>query len=93
LADEDPLRSKLRESLDEEVFGSSSRRTRQKKVRYQKDDDEHREEKLYQTGIVKEDIEIPSPPPRHIGRGEHILAAIMSGGERQMHGLTGKPLV
>lgn len=94
LADaEDPLQIKLRESLDDQIFrGSSSRRTKHKKVRYHSDV-EHREEKGEHPGIVKEDIEIPEPAPRHISRVEHLLAAIMSGGERQMRGLTGKSLV
>ncbi|RDL38266.1 Uncharacterized protein BP5553_02606 [Venustampulla echinocandica] len=94
LADEeDPLQIKLRESLDEEVFGRASRRPlRHKKVRYQEAFDSS-EEKGVQSGIVKEEIHIPSPGPRYISRAEHIIAAIMSGGERQMHGLTGKPLV
>lgn len=87
------MRIKLRASLDEQVFGESSRRTaRHRKVRYQ-DDAENFEPKSYHPGLVKEDIEIPSPGPRYISRAEHILAAIMSGGERQMRGLTGKPLV
>lgn len=90
---EDPLHSKLRASLEEEVFGGSSRRaTRQKKVRYHEDTEDN-EEKEYHPGLVKEEIEIPTPGPRYISRTEHILAAIMSGGERQMHGLTGKALV
>jgi hypothetical protein len=95
LADEeDPLQIKLRDSLDEQVFGSASRRpTRHKKVRYQDEATDTEEQKDYQVGFSKEDIEIPNPAPRYISRGEHILAAIMSGGERQMHGLTGKALV
>ena len=90
---EDPLQIKLQETLDDQGLGSSSRRPiRQKKVRYQ-DDTEDYESKTYQPGIVKEDIEIPRPAPRYITRVEHIIAAAMSGGERQMHGLTGKALV
>jgi len=94
LADaEDPLQIKLRASLDEEVFGGSSKRaSRHKKVRYH-DDHDNFEPKEYHPGLVKEEIEVPNPGPRYITRTEHILAAIMSGGERQMHGLTGKPLV
>lgn len=84
------MRIKLRDSLEEEVFGESSRRT--KKVRYQHRNDDD-EEKTARRGIVKEEIEIPRPGPRYITRAEHLLAIIMSGGERQMHGLTGKPLV
>ncbi|KUJ08630.1 uncharacterized protein LY89DRAFT_711641 [Mollisia scopiformis] len=91
---EDPLHSKLRASLEEQVFGGSSRRTpRQKQVRYQEDPEDDTEEEKHNRGVVKEDIRIPEPAPRYISRVEHILAAIMSGGERQMHGLTGKPLV
>lgn len=75
------------------MFGGSSRRaTRHKRVRYQEEADDV-EPKEYHRGLVKEDIEIPKPAPRYITRAEHILAAIMSGGERQMHGLTGKALV
>ena len=91
---EDPLRIKLRASLDEEVFGNTARRasTRHtKRVRY--DDSVDVEPKEHQAGIVKEDIPIPNPGPRYITRVEHIIAAAMSGGERQMQGLTGRPLV
>jgi hypothetical protein len=93
LADEDPLQIKLRASLDEQIFGGASRRgSRLKKVRYL-DAFENGGHKEHHPGLVKEEIEIPNASPRKIGRAEHILAAIMSGGERQMHGLTGKPLV
>jgi len=90
---EDPLQIKLRASLDEQVFSDTSRRpTRHhKKVRYH--DSENAERKEYYPGLVKEEIEIPTPAPRYITRAEHIIAAAMSGGERQMHGLTGRPLV
>jgi len=94
LADlEDPLEIKLRESLDREVFGGSSRRhIRPKQVKYQ-DSSSHQETKDDQTGVAKEDIEIPNPGPRKISRVENIIASIMAGGERQMHGLTGRPLL
>ncbi|KAI9651159.1 Ribulose bisphosphate carboxylase large chain [Ciborinia camelliae] len=93
LADEeDPLQIRLRASLDEEVFGGSSKRQKRKRVRYN-DDTNGKQEKHYNPGLVKEDIEIPDPGPRRISRTEHILAAVMAGGERQMHGLTGRPLV
>lgn len=93
LADEDPLTIKLRASLDEQVFGGSSRRpTRHRKVHYSEDVD-NETEKGHRSGIVKEEIEIPNPGRRTISAVEHWLAAAMSGGERQMHGLTGKPLV
>ncbi|KAH8593254.1 hypothetical protein B0O99DRAFT_742954 [Bisporella sp. PMI_857] len=94
LGDEDPLSIRLQESLNNQGFvGVASRRgSRTKRVRYQ-ENYEDQQQKEYHPGIVKEDIEIPTPPPRYIGRTEHILAIIMSGGERQMHGLTGRPLV
>jgi hypothetical protein len=92
LADEDPLQIKLRASLEEEVFGTVRRGSRPKRVRYL-DRFETGGQKEHHPGLVKEEIEIPNPAPRYIGRAEHILAAIMTGGERQMHGLTGKPLV
>jgi hypothetical protein len=93
LAEDDPLQIRLRASLDEQVFGGSSRRPqRQKRVRYL-DEFENAGRKEHQAGIAKEEIEIPEPAPRYITRAEHIIASIMSGGERQMNGLTGKPLV
>ncbi|KAI9850589.1 MAG: hypothetical protein M1824_003208 [Vezdaea acicularis] len=96
LADEeDPLRIKLRRSLDEEVFGGSARpRTRHtKRVRYQQNSPGGGKEG--RLNIVKEEIEIPSPRQRQIPVAEKILAAIMNGGQggSQMHGLTGKPLL
>jgi len=93
LGEEDPLQLQLRESLDEHVFGRASRRgSRPRRVRYHEDTGDT-EDKEYHRGIVKEDIPIPNPAPRTISRAEQTLAAIMSGGERQMHGLTGRPLV
>ena len=94
IGEEDPLQIKLRDSLDEEVFSSSRPRrgSRAKQVRYREDHDE-REQRRYNRGVAKEDIRIPSPGPRKISRVEQALASMMSGGERQMHGLTGKPLV
>ena len=94
LADvDDPLKIRLRESLDREVFwGSSRRHTRPKRAKFQ-DDSFHNELKDNHAGFAKEDIEIPSPGPRKISRAENIIASIMAGGERQMHGLTGRPLV
>jgi hypothetical protein len=87
------LQIKLRDSLDDQVFGGSKKRgSRVKRVRYR----EGRDEREYQEdsrGVVKEDIPIPNPGPRNITRVEHAIASMMSGGERQMHGLTGKALV
>ncbi|KAI9699376.1 MAG: hypothetical protein M1836_002987 [Candelina mexicana] len=97
LADEeDPLQIKLRGSLDDEVFGGSSRQRakHQKRVHY-RESQELRVKEGHHAGVDKEKIEIPSPPPRKISPTEKFLAGIMSGdrGDSQMHGLTGKPLI
>lgn len=84
---------RLRESLDRQVFGGASRRHHKSRRVHYNDDSYRREPKDDHAGIDKEDIRIPEPRPRTISRFEHFLAAIMSGGERQMHGLTGKALV
>ncbi|KFX94840.1 hypothetical protein O988_06115 [Pseudogymnoascus sp. VKM F-3808] len=86
--EDDPLRRQLGEF---EGDTGRHRRHRDRRVRYRLDS-EH-EDKRHHRGLVKEDIKIPTPRPRQISRVEHTLAAMMSGGERQMHGLTGKPLV
>ena len=49
-----------------------------------------------QSGLDKESIFIPDPPPRHIPTTEKLLALIMSPGNPQqarMKGLVGKPLL
>jgi len=93
LADlEDPLDGELRNSFDQEDIGGSSRHIKAKRVRYN-DEYDQVETKRSRSGIVKEDIQIPRPSSRKISRVEHLIAAAMSGGERQMHGLTGRPLV
>ena len=97
LADEDdPLNIRLRDSLDEELFGGSAGRARgpaPKRVRYLQQD--HLERKITHPGVDKEAIQIPSPLPRRISRTEKALATIMTGNRAasQMHGLTGKPLL
>ncbi|KAF2264258.1 MFS monosaccharide transporter-like protein [Lojkania enalia] len=92
LADaEDPLRIRLRESL--EGVPSPKHRRQQKRVRYQSQDDIR--EKPRSGSIRKEDIEIPDPGPRTISKGEKILAAIMAprDGPSRIHGLHGKKLI
>ena len=92
--EEDPLRIKLRESLDADALAPSATRRdrRSKRVRYQ--DDDGAEFKGTHAGLDKKDIEIPTPRPRPVPRSQKILAAIMMGGRgSQMHGLTGKPLL
>lgn len=95
LADEeDPLSLRLQETLQEASFTRSTSR-RQKRVHHRRKTNESLvgERSKEHAGFAKEDIEIPNPRPRAISRFEHLLAAIMSGGERQLHGLTGRPLV
>ncbi|KAK1772356.1 hypothetical protein QBC33DRAFT_574975 [Phialemonium atrogriseum] len=100
LADEeDPLRKRLNDTLDDEILAGVLRRhPRQqrrstKRVQYQKQSPS-RSRSPYNTGVVsKEAIEIPEPAPRRITRAERILAAIMTGGTSSIHGLTGKPLI
>ena len=97
LADEeDPLRIKLRESVDDEIFGASGSRPRArqpKRVHYPSQT--HLERKTTNPGVEKEAIEIPQPASRYISRAEKLIAIIMTR-DRQgslMHGLTGKPLL
>ncbi|KAI4104177.1 MAG: hypothetical protein L6R37_003438 [Teloschistes peruensis] len=94
--DEDPLRLKLRESLDGETLGGSWSKPNNKSskhVHYLPQD--HLDRKRTNPGIDKEAIQIPEPPPRTISRTEYILAVIMTGNRSRSlsHGLTGKPLL
>jgi hypothetical protein len=94
LADEDgPLEIRLTELADQDVYRDSSRREATDIRVLVGNESYHQEGRLERTGFVKEEITIPSPRPRHISGAERILAAMMVGNERQMHGLTGRPLV
>lgn len=89
---EDPLRDQLR-GADRELADSFGKpRRREKKPKYQLQVDDYGE-KYSKTGFAIEDIKVPEPAPRHISKFEHKLAAMMNGGERQMHGLTGHALI
>lgn len=95
-SEEDPLRVRLRESLDNQGFSRSNLsplHRRPKHVHYLQNT--HLEHKTTNPGVSKEAIEIPNPPARQIGRAEKALAIIMTGDRQrsQMHGLTGKPLL
>ncbi len=94
--EEDPLRIRLRESVDDQARGRSNPsplHRRPKHVHYSQHSD--LENKTTNPGLSKEAIEIPNPPARQIGRTEKVLAIIMTGDRQrsQMHGLTGKPLL
>lgn len=90
LADrEDPLRIRLRESL--EGVRLPHHRRPKKRVRYQSQD-----EPWEKSGRLRlEDIEIPDPGPRKISKAERILAQIMApnDGPSRIHGLHGKKLM
>ena len=97
LADEeDPLRIRLRESVDDQGLGRSHTSPfyrRPKHVHYSSHTQlNHR---ITNPGLSKEAIEIPNPPARQIGRTEKALAIIMTGDRQRSrtHGLTGKPLL
>jgi hypothetical protein len=95
LADqEDPLRIRLRDSLEDELPRvTSQRRGRpRKQVRYHPDVDENEKRAAV---VRKEDIPIPNPPQRRINIGERLLVAIMApnDGPSRIHGLHGKKLM
>lgn len=90
LADqEDPLHDGSRNG-----DAAQDRSARQeKRVRYAEQD--QTEGKRSDTGVDKEAIQIPEPPPRTISRTEYLLALMMTGNSAssQVHGLVGKPLL
>lgn len=87
---EDPLRIRLRESLE----GSRPPRHRRQQKRARFQSQESNNEKGA-GAIRKEDIEIPDIGPRTISKAEKILAAIMAPNDRpsRIHGLHGKKLM
>lgn len=90
--EDDPLRRQLGD-FDSKLGRSTPRRgRREKRVRYQLGSGEHGDKRNH-SGFRKEDIKVPIPKERRISRFEHALATMMSRGERQMNGLTGRPLV
>lgn len=104
LADEDPLRNRLNDTLDDEILAGVLKRhpkhhhPNKKHVRIDAESSRGRHARdrhsPYQSGVVsKEAIEIPDVAARRVSRAERILATIMSGGGSSVHGLTGKPLI
>lgn len=92
LLDEDPLQNQAA-YIEEELHNSSAKSCKPvRTVRHHFDVDNHQNEYRH-SGVTKEEIYIPDTGLRHISYLEHKLAAMMSGGERQMHGLTGRPLI
>ncbi|KAK0740932.1 hypothetical protein B0T18DRAFT_482627 [Schizothecium vesticola] len=104
LADEDPLRQRLNETLDESLLAGLSRRhpphhrhrsRSAKRVQYREplESAKHGTDGHHPGAVSKEDIYIPEPPPQSIGWVERLLAVIMTGGNSSIHGLTGRPLI
>ena len=104
LADEeDPLRAKARQSVDEDPYNHLSRkrgRHQQKKVRYQADEEELviHEKGGHHAGAPprrKEDIPIPNPSRKPLPYGQRVVAMIMAptNASMRMHGLHGKKLM
>lgn len=95
LADqEDPLRIRLRNSLEEDLPRASAQRRGRphKQVRYHPDVEDNEKKAAV---LRKEDIFIPEPPQRRINFGERCLVAIMApnDGPSRIHGLHGKKLM
>jgi hypothetical protein len=90
LADqEDPLRIRLRESLEDSQ--PSRRRQKHKRARFASQDGLNEKARV----LRLEDIEIPDPGTRTISKAEKIIAAIMAPNDRpsRIHGLHGKKLM
>ncbi len=102
LAEDDPLRERLNETLDDEILAGALHKRhpkqhhrRQKQVRYREplSSGSSRSASRHAGAISKEAIHIPSVAHRKVTRAERLLAAIMAGGSSSIHGLTGKPLL
>lgn len=86
----DPLTTEGRNLKDQNRIG---RRGKKVAFKYQDQPGRHSES---ESGVDKEAIRIPSPPPRRISRSEKILALIMAPTDPQMaksRGLVGQPLL
>jgi hypothetical protein len=88
---EDPLHQAFAGELPER--GGALRGKKNKKVHYDLDEETEKQK----AGVVrrKEDIPIPSPPPRRISFGERVLVLVMApnDGPSRLHGLHGKKLM
>ena len=101
LADEeDPLRSRARQSADEDPSNHIARKRfrREKRVRYQNNDDAADDEKGHHSGGPpkrKEDIQVPSPAHKAISWGEKFIALVLAptDSHARTHGLRGQKLV
>jgi len=99
-AAQDPLDRRLQASLGQEEIELLPRASAKHKARGQKRARFHpgvEADKEKAPGIVrrKEDIRIPSPPPRKIPLGEKLIVLVMApnDGPSRIHGLHGKKLL
>jgi hypothetical protein len=92
--EEDPLRIRLRESLEGELPRATGQRRERphKQVRYHPGVKDNEKPAAV---LKKEDIPIPNPPQQRINIGERLLVAIMApnDGPSRIHGLHGKKLM
>ena len=98
LGEEDPLRQRLHETLDDELLvGIAGRHPKRNHRRHHSTKRVRYDDALSpatRAGVVdKEAIHIPEPGPRRISLAERLLAAIMTGSTSSIHGLTGKALM
>ncbi|KAG7285234.1 hypothetical protein NEMBOFW57_009855 [Staphylotrichum longicolle] len=102
LAEDDPLRQRLNDTLDDDILAGVFNKRHQKhhnrprkQVRYREplSSGSSRSASRHAGAISKEAIRVPDVAHRKTTRAERLLAAIMTGGTSSIHGLTGKPLL
>ena len=105
LDDEDPLRQRLSDTLDDDILAGALKRhpkrhkhhSSRKRVHYEdggRSSSRSSRSTSRHAGIInKEAIHIPNAAHRHVTRAERIIATIMTGSRSSIHGLTGKPLL
>ncbi|KAK4111241.1 hypothetical protein N656DRAFT_838042 [Canariomyces notabilis] len=99
LDQEDPLRHRLNETLDDRLLASIFKRhpkpRYKKQVRYQGGSSSGNSPAPSRNAgsVSKEAIRIPDVGARKVSKAERLIAAIMAGGTSSIHGLTGKPLL
>ncbi|OQN99662.1 hypothetical protein B0A48_14804 [Cryoendolithus antarcticus] len=102
LADEDPLAGRVRRSFEEHQSPHRRGRSSQKRHRHAEHSGDEKQDRHVRFGSAvaaaprrKEDIQIPSPPPKRLNWGEQGLAIVFMPGDShaRMHGLHGKKLI
>ncbi|KAF2454430.1 hypothetical protein BDY21DRAFT_387549 [Lineolata rhizophorae] len=97
-AEDDPLRARLRESIEGDGHHPKHRHNHSRRVHYREEDlHPSREKEEGQPAVPKrkEDIPIPNPSRRPVSKGHRVLAIIMAprDGPSRIHGLHGKKLI